>query len=361
MKSVKGNKQKKNKKGNRQTSAPQRPKKVVVNSPGHVGTYLSGCARDYARTLVNPFSGPLACIPSFPVLMTRKMRTWARGSFSTGTNSQGWIAADPKYGAINNSATVYYSTAGMAPVAVDMAAVGVGTANSNSDYALGTVGPAANLYKVVGYGLRFRYTGTSLNQGGTIVALCDPNHNSLQGRSYANFQAELMSKQFPFGREWINVLYKPVTDLELTSQSTFPANTGAATDLCFYMGAYINSAVAAQPFEFEVYGVYEWEGATIRGQTPSHADPVGFAAIQVASLNSPTTVPKAGNDPSKHEASFLKEVGNTLLQTGSTVFGNMIGSGVSGLIQDVSNFSRSSAGQLAIGAAESVAPLLLGL
>jgi len=314
------------------------------------GVYLSRCAQDYARCLVNPFTGPLACIPAFPIVMTRKCRVWSKGTFSTGSNAEGWIVCDPQLGAANDLTCVMGTTPANAGTTVNIV-VSPATASfgSNSDYVSGQFGINDIQFKVVACGLRIRYTGTNLNMGGTIVALSDPSHNSLQGRNYGQFQAEVTSKQFSFGRSWINILYKPVLTQELDNHFSAGLVTPAPTDPTFFMGAFVNSAVPGQPFEFEYYAVYEFEGANVRGQTPSHADPSGFAAIQVASLQSPTTMPREGNDTRSHEKSFLTEVGQALLATGSTLFGELedsIGPAVEFLKSDLGKL----AGSLAVGA-----------
>jgi len=283
---------------------------------------LSGCAKDYARALVNPFDGPLACVPSFPVVMTRKVRVWSKGSFATGTGSYGWIVSDPSWNVANTNGVFATDAtyAGVAATGINLVAgAGITAFQSNSDYVVAQIGTQLVQYKVVAHGLRIRYTGTELNRGGTIVAFSDPSHNSLQARTYANFQAELTSRQFPFGREWINVLYKPVVTSDLNTTGLFPTFTPATNDPTFYNGFFINSAVAGSPFEFECYTLFEFEGAPVRGQTASHADPAGFAAVQSATLNSPTTLPREGSDSQAHEETFLQEVADALVTTGSTV------------------------------------------
>jgi len=273
------------------------------------GPQLSGCALDYARCLANPFTGPIACVPTYPAMLTRRMKAFCKGVFNTGTAGFGYILANPNSGAANDVPAVTYSTAASAvsttsaTIAVDPA---MGFAVSNSEYLAAQFGttPALAKYRVVGCGLKIRYVGTQLNLGGQIIGLHEPDHNNLASQSIANFDAQTESRRLVPDRQWTTVLYKPVTEDELLFRPDFPSALFPTVDGVFYMGFIIQSAVAAQPFEFEYYGVYEMEGRNLRGKVPSHNDPLGHAAVHTIASTSTELYPTKKND-GEREQSFI--------------------------------------------------------
>jgi hypothetical protein len=246
---------------------------------------------------------------------------WAKGTLSTDANGSGFLCSDPTWGAANDQNTAFYSN-GTAPTPTINLVPGGGVSGimTNSDYVAAQIGPQSTAYKVVSHGIRIRYIGTELNRGGQIIGLSDPSHNSLTGRNFANFQAELVSRQFAVGRKWVNVLYKPVLTTDLDMQTVFNTFSNTNTDPSFFNGFFIQSAVPNQPFEFEIYSLFEFQGAGVRGQTRSHADSVGFAAIQSATLTSPTTLPHEADNSQHLEKSFLDEIVDVVGSEASTVF-----------------------------------------
>jgi hypothetical protein len=277
---------------------------------------LSGCALDYARCLVNPFTGPLACVPNYPALLTQKQKVWIKGTMQTGpANGFGWIVVSPEWAAADDQVSCYSTTSSYAePTGFVNLVTGPGIAGtaSNSQYKGAAFSESDTLYRVVASGLRVRYTGTTFNQGGLATALTDPNHNSLQGLLQSGFDAEQPSRRFPVNREWVNVLYSPyhVTDTDFAS--TFPTHTPDPTDPSFYMGYYVTvpSGVSLS-FDFEFFTVFEYQGPNIRGMTPSHFDPTGFAAVHGSAVSGGVNMPTNGSSESK-EASFVSAVGSTL-------------------------------------------------
>lgn len=316
-------KQKRNSRPVVKIALPIHKKKTIRQVPrGPLGsmTSISNCTSDYARALVNPFSGPLACVPNYPALLTLKQRSYVKGTFATGTTGNGWIVADPSYSAVNDQTSAFSTLSTFGGTTVNLVGGGgVQQTESNSQYALGTIGPGLSLVRNVAFGIRIRYIGTELDRGGQIVALCDPNHNSLQGRAFTDFDAEEVSRRFPVDRQWVTVLYSPyfVTDTDFFSN--FPVYTPAATDPSFFMGIMVQAASAgvSLSYEYEVYGLYEFQGRNIRGMTPSHVDNVGFGAVNAAGAFGAVSKPHQG--PSQPvEMNMLKNVHKNLSQTSST-------------------------------------------
>jgi len=280
-----------------------------VNAPANIGPALSDCASDYARCLANPFTGPIACVPTFPALMTQRMKCYAKGVLSTGTNSFGYIVVDPAQLVANNFSAIVTSTAATAVAVVATNAVQDPNAAffaTNSEYASTAFGstPATAKYRIVGAGVRIRYIGTQLNLGGYLIGLHEPDHNNLNNQTIANLDAQLESRRLVPDREWATVLYKPIETLDLEFQDSFPGNASASADGAYYMGFAITSAVAGQPFEWEYYGVYEMEGRNLRRKTPSHKDPVGFSAVHTIASTSQELYPTKRKDQER-EHGFL--------------------------------------------------------
>jgi hypothetical protein len=265
-------------------SAPQQ-KKAKSNpkpkpKPKVGGPRLSQCATDYARCLVNPFTGPLACVPNFPALKSRKFRVWAKGTLSTGSAGIGFLWQDPQLGINNDVDSVLYTTNTFPGNSFTVAGGGevIGAA-TNSDYTSSQISASGITYRVVSSGIRVRYISTELNRGGQIVALSDTNHNSLIGRTIQDLDAEINSKRFPVNREWTTVTMRPVRDGD-DEFGTNPA--GAPTDasqIAWYQGIMIQSPGVDVDYEWESYTVYEAQGANVRGMTPSHVDPNGYASV----------------------------------------------------------------------------------
>lgn len=260
---------------------------------------MSACAADYARCLANPFSGPLACIPDFPVLHSSKQRVWIKGSFSTGTSGIGYVIMTPEGGCINDAPALWYSSAAYIPTTVDIADVNTVAATTNSQYPTAGIGNtrATSQYRVVGAGIRIRYMGTELNRGGFKIGVIDPTHDTLNASSVVSMRAEPTSVEFAVGREWSQVLYRPVFSDELQFASV-------VTNVP-YMGFMVQAASAATPlqYEFEYAAVYEYQGRNIRGMTPSHSDPTGFAAVNASSLTNPALIPNKMPDQKRETLS----------------------------------------------------------
>lgn len=270
--------------------------------------HLSKCATDYARSLTNPFTGPEgACIPSYPALMTRKLRVWCKGVMSSGTAGFAYILASPERSAANTTNSVFYSGPTYAgSVLTTSAAAGVLAGMSNSDYPIGSFGATANLaqYRVVSSGLRVRYIGTELNRGGQLIALQEPTHDSLEGYTIPSMDAQDQSVRFKVNERWTTLTYRPITDAE-TNFSTDPSGGGLRP---YYLGMAIQTPPGVtQTYEFEFFTNLEISGQNVRGSTPSHVDLTGYSAVHTVSQTSRLRLPHQETNEAR-EKSFLDEV-----------------------------------------------------
>jgi hypothetical protein len=250
---------------------------------------LSDCTHEYACCLVNPFTGPLACVPNFPVLQTRKVRYFARGNFSTGVSGIGWIACDPNYGVTSDFAMTFFTLPAYTLNVVNFADTNVGFSSSNSDYVhtvFGASGTGAE-WRVVSCGLRIRYTSTELNRGGQIFALTEPSHNSVQNFSQGDINGYTETKWFPVtDRDWVTIVWYPILSYEFDFSNTFilfnPVGGAYLAQASFPMVFYITAPGTPITFDYECFAVYELNGLHIQGKTVSHADASGFASVHSA-------------------------------------------------------------------------------
>jgi hypothetical protein len=280
---------------------------------------LSSCAVCYARSLVDPFDGPAACIPDFPVMLSRRAKFFCKGFFSTGTTGLGFIVACPEYGAVNDTplgggACVRVSdlTNTLTTIALN-SPTGNNPAFTNSDYTGASFGVNAVLseYRVVSAGIRVRYFSTELQMGGGYVALQEPNHQTVLNQTVAALKGYTECKTFPIkdDRPWIHVLFKPVLNNDSTYKDTFPAMTGTLADFNYYMVIAVIAPDPTQPlvFEWEFFGNYEFSGRNIQGKVISQFDPVGYGAVCSATAESQAFKPSlsaSNND----QMSFVNDV-----------------------------------------------------
>jgi hypothetical protein len=300
-KKVRANPQRRGKSMSKNATAGSETKKIVS---------LSKSARDYARCMANPFTGPLSGLPVHPAQFSKKFRTWAKGTFSTQTtNGIGWITCTPEYGVSNNALSVYTSIPGGTGANwFDTLTVGQFTTSvTNSEYATTNIGISEIQleYRVIGSGLRIRYIGTELNRGGQMVAILDQNHSSLQFRSLSSVDGEEVSKRFPIDRSWTTVLYRPVDNDDFEFRTSLPVNTGSNNDSINYMGFAIQGeAGVATQYEYEFFTSFEAFGKNVRAMSVSHVDPVGFGAVHAMSQLGSSLQPSKA-DPKTNESHLV--------------------------------------------------------
>lgn len=285
---------------------------------------LSPCSQCYALSLANPFSGPLGCIPDYPVLLTRRAKFFIKGNFQTGTQGVGWAICCPEYGAANDTPAgcVRSTSAAFAGLDLTYNAGGIVTSNTNSDYTFASFGAAAVLaeYRVVSAGLRVRYAGTELNRGGDLIALAEPNHQAVYAQTIVSIKGYVQSATVPMLRNWLEVLFKPVLNNDTSFKNVFPINTPNNTDFSYYL---VIMAVAPDPlvslnFDFEFFGNYEFSGRNIQGKQMSEFDPVGFAAVCTASISSQAFNPNMLT-PQANQQVLMNDISSTLPRLSSTL------------------------------------------
>lgn len=252
--------------------------------PSKVGR-LSDISLRYLACLYDP-RGTLEP-PNVPTntQLSLKVKSFGRGSFSTGTSGYGYIDVYPFRMLANDltfAVTSQNSSVGGASTALNSFSNLVNLGANNSPYATAAYGNGVTQlgWKLAGCAVYVKYAGTELNRGGDMLLVEQPNHISLSAASYNNCMAFDMVKRVPISTEWQHICFTPANDseVEFTTAST-PSSASFSTDC---LAVIVNSAGASQPFDYEVYAWFEVVGTSARGATISFDDPIGYSAVSGA-------------------------------------------------------------------------------
>lgn len=258
---------------------------------------LSAIAELYARSLADPFDGPMARIPDTPTINTSLRRYFARGTFVTSSDpaslGQGYIWASPPRGVVNDLSAVEYNNSNSPTVQANgFSSTNAQNIFTNSEFA-STLLPLGFQYRVVSAGLRIRYAGNQLTRGGQLAGLHEPSHTALAGLRGVDLLGYREGSQESISDSdgWWTLLYRQVDKQDSDFTQTIPAGFNVPDG--GYLGFWINSydqtgAAGSQLFEYEFCGNYEILGSNISGKQPSHSDSVGHTAVVsvVSSSNS---------------------------------------------------------------------------
>jgi hypothetical protein len=293
---------------------------------------MSDCAKAYLEALTNPF-GPfeeLPCIPDTITVPSYKYSARCTGTFQCGTAGVGWVVYDP-WAMIWSDPTsdTAASTMNWPILSTDNTytgnsynwqynydatppyTVGVNLSKSDSSYTYGSLTGAsvtqANQIRLVGAGLRIRYTGTTLNQGGRAVLYRDRGNNSIVSSTQSTMSSFLKDKSYASSttsRSWKEITYLPDNPQLLGYQDyrVFDGNNVTYDDEGniltrtgynhFCMIAFVDGAQPSNSFEFEAIAHFELIGTNLPSSSKSPADPVGFAAV---TSSVPTVIPEGSN------------------------------------------------------------------
>jgi hypothetical protein len=274
------------------------------------GVMMSRCASLYAVGVINPFSfldgtltaanermgikvaeDELPCIPTFPVMKTRRHKAFIRGVFNTFTDGTGYMVLAPNRISNANPLTNNYwppliysngtaTSPGFGVFDTGLLVSATDNAQSfNTDYGFPVLGSTQT--RVVGAGIRVRYTGTELNRGGTLHCVEQPTHLTLSGLTIANVSQLESYFREPITRNWTTLVYTPVQEQEINFNSD-PTNTSVLTNFTHAIGFIFAAAAVgvSQQFEFECICLYEAVGPLIRDLRLSECDPVGLSMVQ---------------------------------------------------------------------------------
>lgn len=308
-------------KGGNKKKGKSRPRAIPMPGFG-----LPMCTMKYAQALANPFSPHAygACIPvgNFRPSMKNHCRHFT--SVTIGSGGFGYFMYSP---CLANNSTCLFTTSsaytGTASTPGNTSSVGVvnGTMSTlpfgrtqliESD----SGGVRSEVQgRIVSAGIKWRYTGTELNRGGTILAYSDPLHETVEGSSYnqlsgfaeaamtapnANHQADYLTV---FGCNFRELNYPDTTiDSSVTADTLsciYPysdqnrtvtdSNTGAPIAVVWFQGEPLNT------YQIEVIMHSEYEGTLAQQMlTPNNSDEQGSYRVQAAASRA-TSAGATGN------------------------------------------------------------------
>jgi len=315
------------------------------------------CAVHYLQALENPFTlEHPACIPDLHSVPSKKIRAIARSTFSTGINGDACAILCPHTKVSTGvsyitTTSVFPSTGGLTVVPVP-GGVGI-TGNaiaklpySGTAFAAFTTGGIEG--RVVGCGIRIRYTGREIDRAGQIVAFRDPdNENVASIKTFQQLRDLESSQTFDVSREWTYCHYKPCRPDEYEysrngeTSGVEPIPGGISCRLS--MGFLIVGAVPSTGFECEVVTFIEYVG-NIDNVSHTHSDITSMSQIRNATpmpvgtqnphLTLLKSVHKIGKGILKHASPMVKE---SIAGGGSHSIFSQIGNALTSVIKNGSN------------------------
>lgn len=282
---------------------------------------VSQCSRNYMAALVNPFRqiSPLPCVPDVIALPSQKFRTRAFGTLSTNATGQAVIGVNPYITCSNNSGSILISPSTYAPAAgndFDFAlAANTVSINPQSDYSAATfVGTLAQV-RLVGCGVKIRYSGPQLTMAGRITCYRAPSNIGLQNGTINQLLVIPSTLKTTVNKKWRHVCYVP-DDPDFLGYQPFSAGlpTIGRTAVLIIV---VDGAPGNVTFDFEVSAYWEMIGnlnTSATNYTRSHSDPAGLGQAIAA-------VPqKVSSRPTDHvEKKSLWDLGQQLLTQASYV------------------------------------------
>jgi hypothetical protein len=235
-------------KQNNDLFGPSIPQRTVVAIPKKsTGTVsLSPCAIRYALAVSDPFhpQAKKACVPVYPSPPSLKTSAVTRFNMSIGTAGVGFATFAPVLS--SDSVTSFYTTTAFTGTAIlplsatDTLTTGVVTAALplpfNTAGLLPTTGSFSVSGRVVSYGVRATYIGTTLNESGTLYCYTAPAHDNIipYGSSTASLGAVLDTVVTAVNRESCELSIFATGNTETAYATEPPADSSAANTSYVY-------------------------------------------------------------------------------------------------------------------------------
>lgn len=238
---------------------------------------------DYARTLANPRAFAGARIPVPPMVPSATVSAMFRVNFPTSSvNGYGFILVNPFRMVANDvtsaAAPVWVSASAYAGAfAFDTTTAPTpSTFLSNSpyvkaDFAQTTTGGLK--YRLVSAAIVCTYTGTTLNQGGVFMTICDPAGGSLIGSTATRCASVPNVFDRRIGNSPFSVNWCPC------DPDDFEYKQNPESDGFYCMGILLSTPGVSQPFTAEVFANFEVVGAKAMGATMIRPDTDGALAV----------------------------------------------------------------------------------
>jgi len=175
------------------------------------------------------------------------------------------------------------------------------------------VGGVGIKYRIVGAGLRIKYTGNMVNASGIIACVEQSDHETLSGLTLdavsqldSYFSVSVVSAMEKKEDPWTYLTYTPVAmddfdfNPDTIANATWPANGNKN----HFIGAILSGIpTGGDYFSWEAIVHYEAIGQAVRGKTNTPSDPMGTAAV----LNTITPETQKKNNTPEPVKSALSE------------------------------------------------------
>lgn len=337
-------------------SMPKTAPASLGQNPGQVGLQVSTAAEAYMHGITNPSDAP-ACGMPIGGIPSEKNKCWARGRMSTGTAGAGYILGIPSGITCSDSNCAFVTGPLFAGTTISNTVVtnSVIAVKSNSSYTYSQFGSATLKSRFVCGEIRVRYIGTELNRGGDAVVYCDTNHNSLLNYTEANLLSYAAAGRSFIGmNDWISCKYNGVVDPNEENFIIDPSSSVLTKNANPCMAIWINSAVPAQPFDYEVWGHFEVIGSLGANMTTVAPDPTGHTATNSAAQETQINHPGSHEEPGYMQG-LLTKVFHTVA-TGASKVGDILSDkGTQSIIKS----ALEKYGPKVLGTVLKAAPLLL--
>jgi hypothetical protein len=371
---------------NKFTPNGQQKNTIPTSTKSMVKNFLSACAAWYMYALVFPFypiDGLLgvsawwkrnygmdpapACIPTYPASPSRKLWQITRINALSNQTNGGLACMVAPTRLANDYATTFDSNC---PIIITgqtwggngtvfptcdswgavAPAVGVNMTNVQSEFAqadLAFVGTVDNnnvvKYRLVAFGFRIKYEGTTMNRSGTLHCVHTPNHESLSGLAVTYLSNTPSYFQVKVTEEWTTLQYAVVDPEEIEYKMDGIVNAGSVgvqnapnvqlrSMLNHYLGFMVFGSTVNSPFAIEFIQHFEIIGPNIVGKTKSDVDPNGMGVV--GNVVSPATAPLLAEHPQTMETMgkevpmTVSDLGNSLLNKGVEVGGKLLSKGI---------------------------------
>lgn len=355
---------------------PAKPGKTIARAPAQARAtpQIAKCAAMYARALTDPHSllGQSPCIPDSLSAPSFKFSSRTRSQFVIGTLGTGGLAVWPLLTAASDPVRtadglgeyfkVATTTANYAqPDArfagaqlYTLAAPPEGVLNVNATTSLFTALDFAlarqRSIRLVGSGVKVSYSGSVVDQRGTITFIRNPVARSFLPSSFDDV-SELLTSQdavrIPLrdmAADSMNgVAYRPllVTDAQPSFAPFETSSLGAQLTMGSRLGyaVLVNGGTPGVTFEIDVVSYFEAYGAALP-VTASDSDPIGHASV----MSSLSATPMSANPRETHGTVFARLAQNVLRTSGR------------GLFRIAANYLAPGLGEIVNGFAEAAEP-----
>jgi len=281
----------------KQAAEPFRENRVLNTSYSN----FSQCTKDYATALMDPWNVVRPpCVPDTICLPSYKFGVRARGTFVVGLQGTGFVFINP-YVCYGGTTAGFRTDASFNSQDVEGGGI---TGNdpffNDSPFVAADFGAALNQSRLVGAGLRARYTGTEINRSGQAVIFRSPTNRDFLApgsQSVTNLLTYKETSTAPVDRDWHYAVWRPTTATDIAYANPVDLEPNFCLLVAIFGGQ------PGQSFEFDYVSWFEIVGNNLPNLTRSHSDPIGMSAVSMAMpLVQPT------RNPNTTLRSFLKEM-----------------------------------------------------